>query len=246
MQTGTLPAEPVAGSAFVRSSPWRLFDRHANPTGDYQPQGHFSATGEEALPDHWWLTFDDPTLDQLVEPALSDNLSLQTAWDRLDQARAVARRAGADLCPQLNGEAVGSSSRLRSDSNDDSSQTSTWGSRQVTKSTSGGVNSTQEAAELDALASAEALQTAAADAVGKVASTWFELIEQRGQIKILEQQLHTNEQALELISLQFRTGQISIADLLQQRQVVESRRGERALARAGSRCCRISWRSCLV
>ena len=89
-------------------------------TADYQPQGQFSVSGEEVLPDRWWLTFADPALDQLVETALSDNLSLLTAWDRLDQARAVARRAGAELWPQLSGEAVGSSTRLRSDSNDES------------------------------------------------------------------------------------------------------------------------------
>ncbi|MEJ2199223.1 MAG: hypothetical protein P8X54_11755 [Desulfuromonadales bacterium] len=52
-------------------------------TADYQPQGQFSVSGEETLPDRWWLTFADPALDQLVETALSDNLSLLTAWDRL-------------------------------------------------------------------------------------------------------------------------------------------------------------------
>ena len=48
----------------------------------------------------------------------------------------------------------------------------------------------------------------------------------------MQQQLETNQTTLELVTLQFRTGQVSIADLLQQRLVVENRRGEQALARA--------------
>lgn len=94
----------------------------------------------------------------------------------------------------------------------------------------GRIESSRTAAELDAQASAEDLQTAALTLSAQVATTWFQLLEQRGQIEILKQQIHTNEQTLELISLQFRTGQVGIADVLQQRQVVETQRGELALA----------------
>ena len=234
MQTGTLPYRArgwlclctiIALTACSIGTPTQ--------TADYQPQGQFSVSGEEALPDRWWLTFADPALDQLIETALSDNLSLLTAWDRLDQARAVARRAGAELWPQLSGEAVGSSTRLRSDSNDESFNDFSLGlSASYEIDLWGRINSTQEAAELDAMASAEALQTAALTLTARVASTWFGLIEQREQIMLLEQQLFTNQQTLELVNLQFRTGQVSIADLLQQRLVVENLRGELALARA--------------
>jgi len=82
------------------------------------------------------------------------------------------------------------------------------------------------------MASAELLQAAALTLTARVASTWFRLIEQREQILLLQQQLATNLQTLELVALQFRTGQVSIADLLQQRLVVENRRGELALAKA--------------
>lgn len=204
-----------------------------SPIATYQPRGQFSASGEEPLPGRWWLTFADPTLDRLIENALSDNLSLQTAWDRLDQARAVARRAGAELWPQLNGGADGSTTRSRSGSHDESRNDFSLGlSASYEIDLWGRINSTQEAAEMDAMASAEALQTAALTLTARVASTWFSLIEQREQIVLLEQQLFTNQQTLELVNLQFRTGQVSIADLLQQRLVVENRRGELALTRA--------------
>ena len=199
----------------------------------YQPQGQFSVSGKEVLPDRWWLTFADPVLDQLIETALSDNLSLQTAWDRLDQARAVARRTGAELWPQLDGEAVGRTTGSRTGSHDESRNDFSLGlSASYEIDLWGRINSTREAAELDAVASAEALQTAALTLTARVASTWFKLIEQREQIMLLERQLSTNRQTLELVTLQFRTGQVGIADLLQQRLVVENRRGELVLAAA--------------
>jgi NodT family efflux transporter outer membrane factor (OMF) lipoprotein len=196
-----------------------------------QPQGGFSATGQEQLPEQWWLTFEDQTLDRLIAQALADNFTLQSAWDRLDRARAIARKAEADFVPQLYGEVGASSTRSRRNSRTDSAQSYSLGlAASYEVDLWGRIRSTSEAAELDALASAENLQTAALTLSAQVATTWFRLLEQRGQIEILKQQQHTNEQGLELISLQFRTGQIGIADLLQQRQVVESRRGERALA----------------
>jgi len=202
-------------------------------TSKYQPQGQFSAPGEEVLPDRWWLTFADPTLDYLIEKALNENLSLQTAWDRLDQARAVARRAGAGLWPEVNGEAGGSTTRFRTNSQKESRNDFSLGlSASYEVDLWGKINSTQEAAELDAMASAELLQTAALTLTATVASTWFRLTEQHEQIVLLQQQLETNQRTLELVDLQFRTGQVSIADLLQQRLVVENRRGELALAKA--------------
>ena len=196
-----------------------------------QPQGSFSATGEAQLPEQWWLSFEDPTLNRLITQALADNLTLQSAWDRLDQARAIARKASAEFIPQLSGEAGADSTKSRINSHTDSSHSYKLGlAASYEVDLWGRIRSSYEAAELDALASAEYLQTAALTLSSQVATTWFQLLEQRGQIEILKQQQHTNEQGLELISLQFRTGQIGIADLLQQRQVVESRRGERAQA----------------
>lgn len=203
----------------------------SDQTSAMQPQGKFSVSGEAPLPVQWWTSFNDPALDRLINQALADNFTLQSAWDRLDGARAVARKAGADLIPQINGEAGFSATSSRINSQSNSSQIFSLGlAASYEIDLWGRIRSTIDAAEIDSLASEESLQTAALTLSAQVATTWFQYLEQLGQIEILEQQQHTNEQALELISLQFRTGQISIADLLQQRQVVESRRGERALA----------------
>jgi NodT family efflux transporter outer membrane factor (OMF) lipoprotein len=203
--------------------------RQASPV-QLQEAG-FSTTGQTPLPQKWWMTFQDEQLDQLVEQALADNFSLQSAWDRLDRARATARKAGAELFPQLDGEAGYITSRSSNNSRTRSSHNYSLGlvaSYEI--DLWGRIRSTKDAAELDAHASAEDLQTAALTLSAQVAKTWFQLLEQQGQIEILQQQLEINQKTQELISLQVRTGQVGIADLLQQRQLTESRRGELALA----------------
>ncbi len=193
----------------------------------------FQATGVGPLVDRWWLSFDDPVLTELVDRALAGNLSLQSAWDRLDQARAVARRAGADLYPTLDAE--GSLSHLRAHENGQTRGSESFALGLVAGyevDLWGRIRSSREAAALDARASAEDLQAAAITLAAQVASTWYQLVEQYGQLDLLDAQIAINEQVLELVALRFRTCQVGIADVLQQRQLVESNRGERAQAEA--------------
>jgi NodT family efflux transporter outer membrane factor (OMF) lipoprotein len=49
----------------------------------------------------WWSGFKDPQLSSIVERALAQNLDLAAALARVQQARAVAREAGAQLAPAV-------------------------------------------------------------------------------------------------------------------------------------------------
>ena len=59
----------------------------------------------------WWTGFRDPVLTRIVERALEQNLDLAAAIARVEQARAAAREAGAQLLP--TGSASGSATPLR-------------------------------------------------------------------------------------------------------------------------------------
>lgn len=61
-----------------------------------------------------------------------------------------------------------------------------------------------------------------------MAGTWYQLVEQYGQLDVLNAQITTNEKGLELVTVQFRTGKVGISDMLQQKQLVESNQGEKA------------------
>ena len=193
--------------------------------------GQFSSEGEAVLPDRWWTAFSDEDLDSLVDRALRYNFSLRVAWDRLDQAMAVAARSGASLKPSLEGSAGASRTVARSPVT----------GRDYTTSYSlgllaayevdlwGRVRAGRDAALLDALATNEDLHAAAMTLSAEVTGTWYTLVEQRGHLRLLDEQIETNEKYLDIVTLKFRRGQVSATDVLQQRQLVESARGERIL-----------------
>jgi NodT family efflux transporter outer membrane factor (OMF) lipoprotein len=66
--------------------------------------------------DAWWTWFNDPMLVTVVQRALDQNLDLAAAFARVQQARAVAKGAGAQLLPTLDvqGSAAATRQSLRS------------------------------------------------------------------------------------------------------------------------------------
>lgn len=188
----------------------------------------FSESGGSPLPDKWWMSLEDPVLNTLIDQALESNFSLKAAWDRLHQAEALARKQGAGLFPTLDAEADFSRTRSRTDSR--TSSTHGYGldlAAGYELDMWGRIRSGRDAAVFDARASAEDLWAAAITLSAQVASTWYRIVEQNGQLDVLNEQIATNENVLELVTLQFRTGQVGIADMLQQRQLVESKQGEK-------------------
>lgn len=63
------------------------------------PRAHNGTTTDLS---RWWQQFDDPLLAQLVSDAQARNPSMAQAAARIEQARALARAAGAPLWPGLN------------------------------------------------------------------------------------------------------------------------------------------------
>src|SRR5262245_39268518 len=51
----------------------------------------------------WWQVFDDPALQALIREALTNNLDLQIAVARVEEARATAGIAKSFLYPQVDG-----------------------------------------------------------------------------------------------------------------------------------------------
>ena len=190
----------------------------------------FSATGAAPAPDDWWTAFEDEQLNALVAQAMRENFSLRIAWDRLDQARAVAARSKAPLWPSLDGSAGAARTTVRTPMARTSTSNLSLGLQASYEvDLWGRIRSTRDADLLDVQAGEDDLHAAAITLAAQVARTWYALAEQRGQLKLLDQQLKTNQDYLEIITLKFRRGQKPATDVLQQRQLVETTRGDRAL-----------------
>ena len=187
----------------------------------------FSRSGAAPLPDRWWRSFNDPILNRLISHALKDSFSLRTAWDRLAQASARARKAGAPLIPAVNATVGGSG-------NFTNSALGNTGSIAIGLAASyevdlwGRVRSARNAARMDVRASRESLTAAGISLSAQVATTWFRLVEKHAQLALLKRQATTNRKMLEVVTLRFRLGRSAATDVLQQRQTLEARRGELA------------------
>lgn len=191
----------------------------------------FSAKGSVASDLNWWTAFGDPLLNSQTEAALSDNFSLRISWERVEEARAVAAKAGAWSLPSLGLEGAAVASRNHSAQTARNSflvglaasyELDLWGRLQ----------SSQTAALLDTRASEADYHTAAISISAEIATAWYQLVEARQQMQLLNEQNKTNSKVLELISAKFRAGQTGVADVLQQRQLLESTEGDMATLRA--------------
>ncbi len=188
----------------------------------------FSTTGARPVVERWWEQFDDKQLNALVEEALGDNFDLRAAWDRLTQAEATARQVNATLWPSIDLSGGVSTSRR------DAKATGTTETRSHSLGLAASYEvdlwselaTTRRAAWLDVQAQQEAVDTAAITISSLVAGTWYQLAEARELVRIAEAQIKVNEGVLEIVTVQFRNGVASAADVLRQRQLVASTEGE--------------------
>jgi NodT family efflux transporter outer membrane factor (OMF) lipoprotein len=181
----------------------------------------------------WWTSFASPDIDALVDQALRDNLSLRAAWDRLAQADAVARRAGAERRPAVDLSLGAARTRRDSPTSTDPVYTTTY---EASLGASyeidlwGRVRAARDAAALEAEATAEQIQTAALTLAAEVTLASFERAELDQRIRLLRDQIATNQRIRDALDLRFRRGLSQAADVLQQDQLIESQRGTLAAA----------------
>ncbi len=189
-----------------------------------EPPKAFKGSGEAEVPDRWWKAFGDETLNRLEKRALAGNFDLKVARDRLREARAAVDRAAAadDLTLDLS---VGAAHEKQS-SNE------AGGAERFDGALAAGyevdlwkrIQAAIDRAKRQRDAARADLQAAAITLTANVASTWYELVQQRGQRALLQKQVKTNEQTLELIRDQFGQGKARLSDILRQERLLESTR----------------------
>ena len=212
---------------------WLTPQLNENPI---QAQAKFAKTGSEILPDKFWLAFKDENLNKLVEQALTDNFSIKQAYDRLKQARAVYTSSRSELYPQLNGTAA--AGRTYTGTQSDASEFSLGLRVSYEVDLWGRVRSGAEASELELQATEQDLQAAAISLVSSISQTWAQLIASNAEVKILTEQIELNKKYVTAIEKRYLNGQVLLADLLSQRQLVKSKEALKILALAENKILR--------
>ena len=193
----------------------------------------FSQQGQQRLNEPWWQGLDDPKLQILIERGLGNNQNLMIMTERLLQAEALVRQAGADLKPSLDVNGTAIKTRTHNNGSTDTRTNLLIGLAAAYEiDLWGRLQAKEDAALFDARASSEDVQTAALSLAAQLANLWYQLAASDSQLELLKQQQEVNRMGLELIQLRFNAGQIGIADVLQQKQLIESTNGELAQQRS--------------
>ena len=190
-------------------------------------------TGGEEGPNDWWQAFDSPELNRLIEAALTGNFNLKSAWARLKQARATAKKTGANLYPTLGVEGTIGWQQIRTEQNSGggayNNETQTWNlgaAAGYEVDLWGKLKAEREAETLTVRATREDLEAAAVTLAANVAATWIDILAARHDIAILNEQIEANRRLLELQEIRYANGQASALDVSQQREILAASEAE--------------------
>ncbi len=211
-------------SLFAGCSPKRLT---VSAPVDIMPT--FSLSGQEAISGRWWMAFGDQRLNALVDAALKGNLDLQTAWQRLRAAQAVASRESSSLWPDVEASLQGETSSPSSDPG--GNETLRLGlTSEYEVDLWGRIRSAVDARRYQARAAYSDYQTAALSLSAQITGTWYQLVEARQQIELIDEQIKTNQKVLLLLKARLGSGQVRSVDILRQKQLTQSTREQKISA----------------
>lgn len=195
----------------------------APETAPAEIPGHFSRSGNHTAPALWWQAFGDEKLQKLEKQAFSDNLDIKSAWMRIEQARASAKKAGAELYPWLDvSGGIGHTTNRDQGRyyNQDTISLGAMASYEL--DLWGRIRKGREAAAMDVLAAEADLETARITVASELALTYFDMLAVNMQLEVIERQIRDNRTSLDIISAMYDYGQTDILDTLQQKQAVEA------------------------
>ena len=171
----------------------------------------------------WWKTFGSGELQALVDEALAGSPDLAIAMERVRQAEAQVKVAGASLFPVLSGGYTTRANRSTPGQGTNSSsglslaasyEVDLWGRNAA------GVR----AAEADLRATTFDRDSARLTLVSGVATAYFQTLSLRGRLATARENLGIAERVLSLVQARARNGAVSPLDVARQEAAVLSQR----------------------
>jgi multidrug efflux system outer membrane protein len=173
------------------------------------------------VPPDWWLAFQSRELAELIEAALAGNPDLAAAAERVRQAEAQVRVAGASLFPALD-LAAGTSRREQRGGQPRVVNESTTATLLASYELDlwGRIASGVDAAKSSLTASEYDRETVRLTLAASVAVAYFDILSLRGRIAVARQNLAISERVLAIVESRVRNGAASPLDLARQRTAV--------------------------
>ncbi|MBU1921340.1 efflux transporter outer membrane subunit [bacterium] len=193
--------------------------RHSAPKVDDVPASYLEIVQSGEFEDTvWWPMFEDSSLDNIIDRALAENLTVERSLANLDRYRAGKRAARATILPTVsvagnytNGESQFAPQFPASDLEyydvraTAAYEIDLWGK----------LYSQRGAAYADLIASENDLRATLMTVTAQVGRTYFAAVELRAQQKLLEQTVQSNEEYLDLVKERYTRGIVTSLDVYQ-------------------------------
>jgi outer membrane protein, multidrug efflux system len=163
----------------------------------------------------WWQQFHDPTLDELIRVALSDNFDVRIAAARVEEFYGNLGITRSGKFPQVGAEAAVGSARTPPGDSADTIRVDAFASWEI--DLFGRLRRLTEASRADLLASEEGRRFAVLTLVSTVASTYVTLLGVDAQLDIARRTLVSREKAMKIFETRNRRGATSEFELSQSR-----------------------------
>ena len=181
--------------------------------------------------ERWWISFNDPTLNGLMDSMFSKNLDIRQAVARFEQLDALRKSSRSRRLPAV--DARGSAAR--------SQQANPYFGSMMGNSYSMSVSAAFEldiwqklrnshlAGTLESDAGFEDLQAVVLSMSSALADNYYLVIEQRNQLDLTDRTIESYRKNLELVEGRYRQGVVGPVDVYQARQSLAGAEAQRAL-----------------
>jgi multidrug efflux system outer membrane protein len=178
----------------------------------------------------WWKQFQDPVLEQLIDEALLHNTNVQIAAANVEQAAAVLTQTRSQLFPTIGYSAGGQRERTREPAvaalipNYPNPASAYQAALQASWEIDlwGRIRRQSEAAYANVLATDEARRGVILSLVAQVANSYLQLRGLDAQLDVAKKTLQTYKESVDLFTLQFQYGQVSMMNVAQAQSQYET------------------------
>ena len=178
----------------------------------------------------WWQQFQDPVLDQLIDEALKHNTNVQIAAANVEQAAALLTTTRSQLFPTLGYGAGAQRERTREPAvaalvpNYPNPASAYQAALQASWEIDlwGRIRRQSEAAYANVLATDEARRGVILSLVAQVANSYLQLRGLDAQLEVANKTLGTYKESVDLFTLQFQHGQVSMMNVAQAQSQYET------------------------
>jgi outer membrane protein, multidrug efflux system len=191
-----------------------------NPQDQAKDQAQAQAASFADLP--WWQVFQDSVLQDLIRRALKQNYDLQTATERITQARAQLKVTRSNQFPQVSLSGYGTDERAFSGFPFKTKYATYAGDASFQLDLFGQLRRATESARAQVLSTEYAQKTEILTLVSDVASDYFALLSLDLQLQITRDTIKTQQDAVKLTEYRLEHGVATRLDVLQAKQVLDT------------------------